>query len=96
MTTATHAIGAGPPQLSRGTQSGGNPLRKLLKALARVSGLYLERRRRYAAMRVLRQLDDRTLSDIGISRPSIPYAVNHGKENEKRKEYDVSRALMHQ
>lgn len=96
MTTVTRAIGALPPQTCRGTGTGGSPLRELLHELARAFDSYVERRNRYAAMRQLRQMDDRTLSDIGVAPGGIPHAVIHGKDSEYRRERHVASALMHQ
>ena len=47
--------------------------------LARLTDAVLTEWRSYSAMRTLRMLDDRALSDIGLSRAEIGHAVRHGR-----------------
>ena len=47
--------------------------------LARLADAVLTEWRSYNAMRTLRMMDDRALSDIGVSRAEIGHAVRHGR-----------------
>src|SRR5262252_2042319 len=75
--------GAGLRALQAAAGGGAAIIRLLAKAVIAEAGnwwrTYTIRRARIAAVRELHALDDRTLSDIGVSRSEIEWVVVHGR-----------------
>jgi len=76
--------GAGLRALQAAAGGGAAIIRLLAKAVIAAAGnwwrTYTIRRARIAAVRELHALDDRTLSDIGVSRSEIEWVVVHGRD----------------
>jgi uncharacterized protein YjiS (DUF1127 family) len=76
--------GAGLRALQAAAGGGAAIIRLLAKAVIAEAGnwwrTYTIRRARIAAVRELHALDDRTLSDIGVSRSEIEWVVVHGRD----------------
>ncbi len=66
----------------------GGVLSSLVQSLRAAGARIMEARRRKAAVHMLRHLDDRMLSDIGLSRGEIESAVN-GEPAGRRRTLDL-------
>ena len=82
---APHDLGgAGLRTLQAAARGGAAIIRLPAKAVIAEAGnwwrTYTIRRARIAAVRGLHALDDRTLSDIGVSRSEIEWVVVHGRD----------------
>ena len=81
---APHGPGGAGLRALQAAASGGAAIRLLAKAVIAEAGnwwrTYTIRRARIAAVRGLHALDDRTLSDIGVSRSEIEWVLVHGRD----------------
>jgi uncharacterized protein YjiS (DUF1127 family) len=78
MSHATHAL-SGSASASHGNAGAG--------LLSRVWAAYQTRRSKRATLRILRELDDATLRDIGLSRSEVESLV-YGTPGDRRVNYD--------